>query len=262
MDSAMPADHRVPVAESHRILDALIDIYDDARNNAPEDRCYVEGAWTETIDEARAYLAAPQAPQKVSDSVRDADYSDKLMRALAACRDAIPIPDQGSALEGDWAAAIGDPLSVPHCVRAYLAARDAQSMGDAWADLWYFVMDEAPLEFERIVTTVSPSQWHSEAHKLMRAKYPVSIPSAQPDSRTLPAELTPPVRGVLSMMLWQTIPIANALRATGRHINRKTEDEQAAALHWLLGIALEHGENWEQAAARALHKLLSEKKGI
>lgn len=41
-----------------------------------------------------------------------------------------------------------------------------------WADLWYFVMDEAPLEFERIVTTVSPSQWHSEAHKLMRAKYP------------------------------------------------------------------------------------------
>ena len=77
-----------------------------------------------------------------------------------------------------------------------------------------------------------------------------------------PAELTPPVRHVLSLMLWQTLPIANALRATGRHINRKTEDEQAAALHWLLGIALEHGQNWEQAAARALHQLLSEKKGV
>lgn len=54
------------------------------------------------------------------------------------------------------------------------APTDAQ---DEWADLWYFVMDEAPLEFERIVTTVSPSQWHSEAHKLMRDKYP----SAQRD---------------------------------------------------------------------------------
>lgn len=80
--------------------------------------------------------------------------------------------------------------------------------------------------------------------------------------RMLPADLTPPVRHVLSLMLWQTLPIANALRATGRHINRKTEDEQAAALHWLLGIALEHGENWEQEAARALHKLLNGKKGV
>jgi len=60
--------------------------------------------------------------------------------------------------------------------RAALATRDsAPSDGpNAWADLWYFVMDEAPMEFERIVTTVSSSQWHSEAHKLMRAKYPIA----------------------------------------------------------------------------------------
>jgi hypothetical protein len=92
--------------------------------------------------------------------------------------------------------------------------------------------------------------------------YAHALPLAAVDARTLPAALTPPVRNVLSLMLWQTLPIANALRATGRHINRKTEDEQAASLHWLLGIALEHGDNWEQAAARALHKLLSEKKGV
>ena len=35
---------------------ALIDIYDDAMNNAPEHRCYVESAWEETLDEARALL--------------------------------------------------------------------------------------------------------------------------------------------------------------------------------------------------------------
>ncbi|KVN25595.1 hypothetical protein WJ63_15810 [Burkholderia pyrrocinia] len=48
----------------HKLLAALIDIYDDERNNAPEDRCYVEGAWTEVVDEARAtLLAAPQPAQ-------------------------------------------------------------------------------------------------------------------------------------------------------------------------------------------------------
>lgn len=38
---------------------ALIDIYDDGMNNAPEDRCYADGAWREEIDGTRALLAAP-----------------------------------------------------------------------------------------------------------------------------------------------------------------------------------------------------------
>lgn len=37
---------------------ALVDIYDDALNNAPEDRCYVDGAFTAEMDEIRALLAA------------------------------------------------------------------------------------------------------------------------------------------------------------------------------------------------------------
>jgi hypothetical protein len=70
-----------------------------------------------------------------------------------------------------------------------------------------------------------------------------------------PAELTPPVRRILGMMLWETTPIANALRAGGRRITRRCEDEQAAALHWLLGFALEHGMDWEKPAAAALLKM-------
>ena len=35
---------------------ALIDIHDDAMNNAPEHRCYVDGAWKEELDETRALL--------------------------------------------------------------------------------------------------------------------------------------------------------------------------------------------------------------
>ena len=41
------------------ILAALIDIYDDAQSAAPEDRCYVPGAWPDVLDMARKLLAAP-----------------------------------------------------------------------------------------------------------------------------------------------------------------------------------------------------------
>lgn len=45
-------------------LAALVDIYDDAMNNPPESRTYVDGAFKQQMDEARALLAAPQPPQE------------------------------------------------------------------------------------------------------------------------------------------------------------------------------------------------------
>ena len=39
-----------------------------------------------------------------------------------------------------------------------------------WGELWYFVSDEAPLEFERIVIEWTPSRWIDQAHKLMSEK--------------------------------------------------------------------------------------------
>lgn len=38
-----------------------------------------------------------------------------------------------------------------------------------FADLWYYVMDEKPREFERIVAEFAPNRWMTEAHKLYRA---------------------------------------------------------------------------------------------
>lgn len=73
--------------------------------------------------------------------------------------------------------------------------------------------------------------------------------------RALPADITPPVQDVLRLMIWNTAPIAHALRATGRAIPRKCEDEQAIALHWLLGFALEHGADWHKHAAIALRQM-------
>ena len=49
------------------------------------------------------------------------------------------------------------------------AKRDAAT-GKEFADLWYFAMDHAPGDFERIVTTCSPSSWMHEIAKIKRGE--------------------------------------------------------------------------------------------
>jgi hypothetical protein len=86
-------------------------------------------------------------------------------------------------------------------------------------------------------------------------EYLANIRDTNMAAHVFPAQLTPPLREVLGLMLWQTTPIAHALRAAGHTIDRKVEVEQAHALHWLLGFALQDGENWQKTAAVALRKL-------
>lgn len=82
----------------------------------------------------------------------------------------------------------------------------------------------------------------------------VAVLSASP-LPSFPAELSPPLRRVLGMMMWETSPIAHALRAGGQDIARKAEDEQAVVLHWLVGFVLKHGDQWHRHAAAALHEI-------
>lgn len=42
-------------------LASLVDIYDDAQNNAPEHRCYIDGAFKIEMDHARAFVAERDA---------------------------------------------------------------------------------------------------------------------------------------------------------------------------------------------------------
>lgn len=42
--------------------------------------------------------------------------------------------------------------------------------------------------------------------------------------------------------------IAQALRNLGKQIDKKSEDEQAAVIHWMLNLYLTHGENWRDVA--------------
>jgi hypothetical protein len=54
---------------------------------------------------------------------------DEMMKALAECRDAMPIPEAGSSLEGHWVSAIASPLEVSgyigECYKTLKAERDA-----------------------------------------------------------------------------------------------------------------------------------------
>ena len=42
--------------------------------------------------------------------------------------------------------------------------------------------------------------------------------------------------------------LAELMRNSGSDIKRKAEHEQAAVIHWLLGIYLEYGDKWESVA--------------
>lgn len=77
--------------------------------------------------------------------------------------------------------------------------------------------------------------------------------------RTLfPEELTPELREVLGLMLWDTGSIARAWRDTGVPIPRKAEEEQAAVLHRLILLVLEHGPGWRMVAGEWLSGLIDE----
>ncbi|WP_222247017.1 hypothetical protein [Rhizobium leguminosarum] len=70
-----------------------------------------------------------------------------------------------------------------------------------------------------------------------------------------PRELTDDLRDVLSMMMWNTGPIAHALRAGGADIPTKAELEQAHVLHWLTLLVLEHHSVWREKGEEKLKEI-------
>ncbi|WAG77027.1 hypothetical protein LMK08_16760 [Metapseudomonas furukawaii] len=49
--------------------------------------------------------------------------------------------------------------------------------------------------------------------------------------------------------------LAQLLRLDGREIPRKSEEEQAAVIHWLLGFYLQHGEAWWEKASEEVQRV-------
>ena len=73
-----------------------------------------------------------------------------------------------------------------------------------------------------------------------------------------PKDLTPALKDVLGLPNYKLHPIWMSLREVGVVINKRYEDEQAAALHFLIPIALAHGDDWQPHAADRLLKLRDE----
>jgi hypothetical protein len=73
--------------------------------------------------------------------------------------------------------------------------------------------------------------------------------------QTYPKEITPALLEALSIMSWTSAGIAEALRMEGQEIPRKAEAEQAHALHWCIGLALEHGDDWRKVGGDRLEAI-------
>lgn len=81
------------------------------------------------------------------------------------------------------------------------------------------------------------------------------------DAITIPRELTPELIRILGIPNFGAGPIARAFRDAGRaEIKRRSEDEQAFVLHWLLGLYADHGAAWEGKADEILKQVVAEAK--
>lgn len=63
-----------------------------------------------------------------------------------------------------------------------------------------------------------------------------------------PEAMPPALAKILGMICFEFKDIATVLRAGGRSIARKAEAEQAAGMHWLIGLWFKHGDGWVDAA--------------
>ena len=64
---------------------------------------------------------------------------------------------------------------------------------------------------------------------------------------------SPEVEEVLRWMCFQVMPIVAVLRAGGVEIKKRAEDEQAAAMRWMLHHVAQSGPDWRTAADRDLN---------
>lgn len=67
------------------------------------------------------------------------------------------------------------------------------------------------------------------------------------DTVTLPA-INDDLIAILGRPNFMCAHLAELLRKSGTDIKRKSEHEQAAVIHWFLGLYLEHGDKWEIVA--------------
>lgn len=104
------------------------------------------------------------------------------------------------------------------------------------------------VELARIWTKVGQIR-SKQAAKPKHSPLPAA-PAISSDALIYPAAITPELTAVLSLMNFQTGPLAHVYRAAGHTIAHKCEAEQAFMLDRMIKIVLEHGENWRNAFSK------------
>ncbi|WP_202842071.1 hypothetical protein [Luteimonas saliphila] len=77
---------------------------------------------------------------------------------------------------------------------------------------------------------------------------------------TLPT-LDDELRDILGRPNFACIELANTLRQCGHDIRRRAEDEQAAVIHWCLGLYLKHGSKWREAGNEEVRRAYARQAG-
>ncbi len=153
-----------------------------------------------------------------------------------------------------WQALAAERLEVATGLRAQLAERDALVGAIAG---WTTETRAAVLEaFQDELHESASYAWYDAAivdlMKLVEALSASAEPSAPVELKA--PELTEDLREILGRPNFTCHFIAKALRVMGHSIAHKSEDEQAAVIHWLLGIYLKHGSDWRQRAVAELEE--------
>jgi len=81
------------------------------------------------------------------------------------------------------------------------------------------------------------------ADEIERLRAALARRDAVPNGMMLP-ELDDDLREILGKPNFRCSPIAQALRLMGKQIAHKAEDEQAATIHWMLGLYFKNGKDW------------------
>lgn len=95
--------------------------------------------------------------------------------------------------------------------------------------------------------------------RLVVSGYTRAQVAAYGDDRAAERASLPPLddtlRDILGRICFTLIPLVHSLRLGGHEIAHRAEDEQAAAIHWMLGHYLTHGADWKKAAAADLERM-------
>lgn len=133
----------------------------------------------------------------------------------------------------------GEEVTLAHTVEK----RDAEFIAAANPATMLALLDELETKEEQ------RANWFQMAQKLGEDLDAAEKRIAELEARTV---TLPPLNDDLIAILgrpnFTCSHLAELMRKSGDEIRRKSEHEQAAVIHWFLGIYLEHGDKWEGIA--------------